>query len=92
MADEGYLLMQALDMSQGKILYRDMDAFVTPGIWFLLAGLFKLVEPSVIASRVPVVLAYLALIALSYRIPARFGGVFAGLASVVVMMMATVWA
>ncbi|MBW2726025.1 MAG: glycosyltransferase family 39 protein [Deltaproteobacteria bacterium] len=92
MADEGYLLLQSLDMANGKILYRDMDAFVTPGMWFLLAGLFKLVEPSVIASRVPVVIAYLVLIALCYRIPARFGGAFAGIASVVIMMVSTVWA
>ncbi|MBW2388801.1 MAG: glycosyltransferase family 39 protein, partial [Deltaproteobacteria bacterium] len=92
MADEGYLLLQSLDMANGKILYRDMDAFVTPGMWFLLAGLFKLVEPSVIASRVPVVIAYLALIALCYRIPARFGGAIAGMASVVIMMVSTVWA
>lgn len=92
MADEGYLLLQALDMANGKVLYRDMDAFVTPGMWFLLAALFKLIEPSVIASRIPAVVAYLALIALSYRIPARFGGALAGMASVAIMMMCTVWA
>ncbi len=92
MADEGYLLLQALDMAHGKVLYRDMDAFVTPGMWFLLAGVFELMEPSVIASRVPVVVAYLLLIALAYRIPALIGGTFAGLVSVVIMMMCTVWA
>jgi 4-amino-4-deoxy-L-arabinose transferase-like glycosyltransferase len=92
MADEGYLLLQALDLANGKVLYRDMDAFVTPGIWFLLALVFKLTEPSVIASRIPVVIAYLALIALSYRIPARIGGVYAGLSCVAIMMMCTVWA
>lgn len=92
MADEGYLLLQALDLANGKVLYRDMDAFVTPGMWFLLAALFKLTEPSVIVSRVPVVIGYLVLIALSYRIPARISGVYAGFSSVAVMMMCTVWA
>ena len=92
MADEGYLLLQALDLANGKVLYREMDAFVTPGMWFLLAAVFKLTEPSVIASRIPVVIAYLALIAVCYRIPARFGGVHAGLCSVAIMMMCTVWA
>jgi len=92
MADEGYLLLQSLDLANGKVLYRDMDAFVTPGMWFLLAGLFKLTEPSVVVSRIPVVIAYLALIALSYRIPARVGGLYAGLSSVAIMMMCTVWA
>ncbi len=46
LTDEGYLLSQVVDMLGGKVLYRDMDAFVTPGIWFALAGLFKLVDPS----------------------------------------------
>lgn len=92
MADEGYLLMQALDMAQGKILYRDMDAFVTPGMWFLLAAVFQWFEPSVIASRYPVIVGYLVLIALAYRIPARVGGWRAGLFGVALMMMTTVWA
>lgn len=92
MADEGYLLLQALDLANGKVLYRDMDAFVTPGMWFLLAFVFEIVEPSVWASRIPVVIAYLALIALAYRIPAMLCGVRYGLASVVAMMIATVWA
>ncbi|MDP6979197.1 MAG: glycosyltransferase family 39 protein [Myxococcota bacterium] len=92
MADEGYLLLQALDLANGKVLYRDMDAFVTPGMWFLLAFVFELVEPSVWASRIPVVLGYVALIALAYRIPARLVGTRAGLASVACMMVATVWA
>lgn len=92
MSDEGYLLLQSLDMANGKILYRDMDAFVTPGMWFLLAAVFKLFEPSVIASRYPVIVGYLVLIALAYRIPAQVSGWRAGLAGVGVMMMTTVWA
>lgn len=31
-SDEGYLLSQVVDMLAGKVLYRDMDAFVSPGI------------------------------------------------------------
>jgi len=92
MADEGYLLLQALDLANGKVLYRDMDAFVTPGMWFLLALVFEIVEPSVWASRIPVVLAYVGLIALAYRIPAAVCGPRAGLASVACMLVATVWA
>ncbi len=92
MADEGYMLLQALDLANGKILYRDMDAFVTPGMWFLLAAVFKLFEPSVIVSRLPVVIGYVVLIGLAYRIPTYIGGWRAGLAGVAVMMMTTVWA
>ena len=61
LADEGYLLLQALDLANGKVLYRDMDAFVTPGVWFLLAGVFKFAGPSVWVSRVPIIIAWLAL-------------------------------
>ncbi|MFT5695134.1 MAG: hypothetical protein ACI9QQ_001109 [Myxococcota bacterium] len=92
MADEGYLLLQALDMANGKLLYRDMDAFVTPGMWFLLAAVFKMTEPSVWASRIPVIIGYVALIALSYRIPRQISGPRAGLVSIVLMMICTVWA
>jgi len=92
MADEGYLLTQALDMANGKILYRDMDAFVTPGMWFVLAGMFKLFEPSVFTSRMPVIVGYLGLIALAYRIPSQVSGAVAGFSSVALMMVATVWA
>jgi len=92
MADEGYLLLQSLDMLEGKVLYRDMDAFVTPGIWFVLAGTFKIFGPSVLVSRIPVVLAYVCLIGLSYRITALVAGRKYGLATVAIMMACTVWA
>ncbi|MFQ5418062.1 MAG: hypothetical protein ACE5FL_13600, partial [Myxococcota bacterium] len=70
LSDEGYLLTQVVDMLGGKVLYRDMDAFVSPGIWFLLAGLFEIVEPSVLASRILSFSGYLATLAVSYRITA----------------------
>ncbi len=68
LSDEGYILLQALDMLEGKVLYRDMDAFVSPGIWFLLAALFKFVEPSVIASRALSLVSFVATAALAFRI------------------------
>ena len=71
LSDEGYLLMQSLDMLDGQVLYRDMDAFVAPGIWFLIAGLFSLVEPSVLASRALALACVLATYGLSFRIVAR---------------------
>ncbi|MBW2272447.1 MAG: glycosyltransferase family 39 protein [Deltaproteobacteria bacterium] len=92
LADEGYLLLQSLDMLHGKVLYRDLDAFVTPGLWFVLAGLFSLVEPSVIASRIPVFIAYLAMVGISYRIVALMAGWRAGLVAVALMLVCTVWA
>ena len=29
-------------LTQGRVIYRDMDSFVAPGVWFLLAGVFAL--------------------------------------------------
>jgi hypothetical protein len=92
LADEGYILLQAWDMLNGKVLYRDMDAFVTPGMWVVLAGTFKLLGPSVIASRVPVLLALLGMYAASYRITARVAGPRSGLAVLAMLAAFTVWA
>lgn len=92
LADEGYILMQSLDLLGGKVLYRDMDAFVTPGIWLVLAGTFKLLGPSVIASRVPVLLALLALYGTGYRITSRLAGPAYGLLSLAGLVVCTVWA
>jgi hypothetical protein len=92
MADEGYLLLQSVDMLGGKVLYRDMDAFVTPGAWLVLAALFKLVEPSVIASRIPVLVGYLAMIGVSYRIVASLTDRRSGLLTAALLMAGTVWA
>ncbi len=92
LADEGYILLQSWDLLQGKVLYRDMDAFVTPGIWVLLAGTFKLLGPSVIASRVPVFFALLAMYAAGYRITERLAGPRHALASLAGLAVFTVWA
>lgn len=92
LADEGYILLQSWDLLNGKILYRDMDAFVTPGMWFVLAGTFKLLGPSVIASRVPVLLALLAMYATGYRITRRLAGAAYGLLALGLLAVCTVWA
>ena len=92
LADEGYILMQSWDLLNGKILYREMDAFVTPGIWLVLAGTFKLLGPSVIASRVPVLLALIALYGTGYRITSRLAGPTYGALALVGLLVGTVWA
>jgi hypothetical protein len=92
LADEGYMLLQSWDLLNGKVLYRDMDAFVTPGMWFVLAGTFKLLGPSVIASRVPVLIALLAMYAASYRITSRLAGPRYGLLTLTSLAAFTVWA
>lgn len=75
LSDEGFLLQQSLDMLAGKVLYRDIEMFIAPGIWFLVAGLFALVEPSVLASRIVAAGSYFAVAAVVFRIvQVRVGG------------------
>jgi hypothetical protein len=92
LSDEGYILLQSLDMLGGKVLYRDMDAFVAPGIWFLHALIFKLFEPSVLVSRILAFSAYLTLLWLAHRIVARLASRSAAWAAVGIMMVFSVWA
>lgn len=92
LSDEGYLLLQSLDLANGKVLYRDMDAFVAPGVWFLLAGLFRIFEPSILVSRVAVWVCYLATLAVSWRIVARLAGPRWGWGCVGGLLVCTLWA
>lgn len=92
LSDEGYLLQQALDLLNGHVLYRDLDAFITPGAWFLLAGTFAIFEPSVIASRLPMLIAYAALCLTGYRIVAPISGRAYGFGAVASLLAFSVWA
>ncbi len=92
LSDEGYLLMQALDMAQGKVLYRDMDSFVAPGAWFVLAALFRMVEPTVIATRMVALVAYLGMVWTCFRIADRLAGRWSACATAVALGVCTVWA
>ncbi|HEB91578.1 MAG TPA: hypothetical protein ENI85_18530 [Deltaproteobacteria bacterium] len=92
LSDEGYLLSQVVDMMAGKVLYRDMDAFVTPGIWFFLAGLFEFVEPSVLSSRILSFAGYLATLFVAYRIVTRLTSRAWGWSSVALLLVFSVWA
>jgi hypothetical protein len=80
LSDEGFLLQEAVDMLQGKVLYRDIEMFIAPGIWFLVAGLFQVVEPSVLASRIVAAVSYFAVAGAIFHIvrtqvgPGREGG------------------
>ena len=80
LSDEGYLLQQSLDLLQGRVIYRDMDAFITPGMWFLLAGLFSVFEPSVVASRYLMLAAFAILSLTAYQIVRPISGLPAALA------------
>ena len=92
LSDEGYLLLQALDMAHGKVPYRDMDSFVAPGVWFLLAALFRLVEPSVLASRVVALACWCASLGAVVRIVGRLASPAAAWGAFAAFLVMSVWA
>jgi hypothetical protein len=92
LSDEGYLLLQAVDMLGGKVLYRDMDSFVAPGVWFLLAGWFALVEPSVMASRLLALGCFGATALVLHRCVRFVGGSGAAAGAVAALLVFCVWA
>jgi hypothetical protein len=92
LSDEGVLLAQAADILNGKMLYRDMDAFVSPGLWYLLAGLFKVFEPTVWLGRAVTLVAFGCLAAVSCRLVMRFAGIRYGLGAVASLLILYVWA
>ena len=91
LSDEGFLLLQSWDMAQGKVLYRDMDSFVAPGVWFLLSTLFRIFEPSVFVSRMAVLVCFLATVAVCARIVERLADGRYALAAVGAFLVICVW-
>ncbi|MFP6641107.1 MAG: glycosyltransferase family 39 protein [Myxococcota bacterium] len=91
-SDEGYMLQQSLDLLGGRVIYRDMDSFVAPGMWFLIAAVFKSFGPSVFASRMLMLAAYVGLGLTGYRIVTPLAGRAYGLATVASLLLFSVWA
>lgn len=91
LSDEGYLLMQAWDMLQGKVLYRDLDAFVVPGVWFLLAGLFSVLDPTVYVTRLLALAGFGCIVATVYRSVARTSPAPYAIWTSVVLLAGVVW-
>ena len=92
LADEGYMLQQGLDLLQGHVIYRDMDSFVAPGMWFLLAGTFKTFGASVFVSRMLMLAVFLGLGLTGYRIVTPLAGWRYGLTTVLSLLLFSVWA
>jgi len=92
LSDEGYILQQSLDLLQGKVLYRDLDSFVMPGVWFVLAGLFSILEPGVLASRAAILLADLATLIVVYQLVARLADRRYAVSAMAVWLALSVWA
>jgi hypothetical protein len=91
--DEGYILAIADDINRGKVLYRDIyiDA-PFPGAFYLLAGWFRLVGTSILASRPLVVAAFTILVICVTRIASVLLPRAGALAVAVVLVCYRVWA
>ncbi len=92
LSDEGFLLLQSLEVAHGSVPYRDLDSFVAPGAWFLLAALFHFVEPSVLASRVLAFACWFTSLAVVVRIVSRLATPAAGWGAFGAFLVMSVWA
>ena len=92
LGDEGYLLSQAADILAGKVPYLDLDLFVTPGAWYLIAGLFSITGPSVIATRIAAAACLLATMVVTRRIVRSSGGPLWGDFAAGLIPIFAVWA
>lgn len=92
LSDEGYLLMQAEEIAKGKVLYRDLDAFVAPGAWLALGALFSILEPSVIVSRIPALGCFVLTAWLLYRTTSILTDDRYSIVSVLIYLVLSVWA
>ncbi len=70
--DDGWWFQAVLRMRAGEILYRDIWTFYAPGIDHVIAWLFALTGPSLLAVRTLFALLIVATVAMSYRLARRF--------------------
>lgn len=52
MNEEGQILTEAEAILHGKVLYRDIDGYVAPGVWYLTALVLGIAGPSLNATRI----------------------------------------
>lgn len=86
--DEGYALYGAARILDGEVPYRDFWLVYAPAQFYVLAGIFKLFGPSILAGRIYDVIIRFAIVALLYRITARLATPAVAL---VPALIATVW-
>lgn len=92
LSDEGDVLSGALGILHGQVPYRDIDMFVTPGVWYLNAAVFALAGPSVIATRLAAAVCLVATMAVVRRIVRHSGsGLWGDFAAGLVALFA-IWA
>ncbi|HVN37684.1 MAG TPA: glycosyltransferase family 39 protein [Myxococcota bacterium] len=58
MAEEGQILSEAEAILDGRVLYRDIDGFVAPGVWYLGALILRVAGPDLNATRIAMVVLF----------------------------------
>ncbi|MFQ5515151.1 MAG: ArnT family glycosyltransferase [Myxococcota bacterium] len=92
MTEEGQILTEAAALLDGAVLYRDIDCWVTPGVWVVTAGVLALSGPSLDATRVMMLVLSMLTTALVFLIAAEVAGWRWGSFAAVLMLVQRVLA
>ncbi len=84
-ADEGTLINGAVRVIEGQLPYRDFFEVMGPGTFYWLAGFFKLLGTTWVATRVSLMLTAVLTTALMYLLSRRLNGRFRMLPSVILL-------
>jgi len=91
--DEGHMLAFAdLVVNGPGVLYRDATSYPLPGAFYLLAGVFRVFEPSIAVARGVVVVEFAVFVALVFAWLRRIASPAAALAGVGALALYRVWA
>lgn len=86
--DEGLLLTDAMRTAAGQVVHRDFNYYYGPAQLYLVAGLFKLFGPSVLAERIANTFFASVLVVTLYALSRRFCG---RIPSLMAVTMGSLW-
>ncbi|HVN36543.1 MAG TPA: hypothetical protein VMW19_00045 [Myxococcota bacterium] len=90
--DEGHLLLFAQIAARGGTLYRDATFYPLPGAFYLLAGLFRIFEPSVLVARWAVVVEFSLFVPVVYGLMRRITPAAFAAATIPLLWAYRLWA
>ncbi|HXK21139.1 MAG TPA: hypothetical protein VMS55_00535 [Myxococcota bacterium] len=90
--DEGHLLLFSEIAAKGGTLYRDATFYPLPGAFYLLAGLFRIFEPSVLVARWAVLVEFALFVPIVHDLLRRMTPPAFALAAVPLLWAYRLWA
>ncbi|MBI2841624.1 MAG: glycosyltransferase family 39 protein [Acidobacteria bacterium] len=69
--DEGLYYDEAIRILRGEVIYRDFFDFVTPGVFFFIAGIFGVLGTQIVTVRLVLFLLYAGEVCLTYMLARR---------------------